>query len=230
MTGMIRKMGLKSAFNGLAADLRSKAAARLIPLGLINRLEMAAKGFAHGLVPGVARASWIKLSLVLFTAGLWCLALRGATHTNTYGFEPPPPRPGSIQWDLDQSAARKRQESYRKRMRIPPDALGANVPRSAAASLVNGPRIVAAPTSSPIASSRNVFQMFFSVAAFVLTGVLIVQKFAPQVLIDINQSLNPWAPAPAVRTGLSAKVRAEEEAFASFMNAFRVGPVVITPC
>ena len=71
-------MGPKSAFDGLAAGLRSQAAARLIPFGLINQFKMAAKGFAHRMIPGVARASWIKSSLILFMAGLWCLPLRGA--------------------------------------------------------------------------------------------------------------------------------------------------------
>ena len=77
----------------------------------------------------------------------------------------------------------------------------------------------------PTASSGNILQRLFFAAAFAFTGVLIVQRFAPHVLVDINQRLNPWAPAPAARTGLSAKVRAEEEAFAGFLKAFRVGPV-----
>jgi CheY-like chemotaxis protein len=185
---------------------------------------MAAKGFAHRLVDGVAQASWIKPAWILFMAGLWCLPLRGATHTNTYQFETPSPRPGTIQWDIDQSVARKRQESYRKRVLIP-DAMGGNVPRSASASLVNGPKTVGVPTPSPTALFRNVFQTFFFAAAFAFTGVLMVQRFAPQVLVDINQLLNPWAPAPASGTDLSARVRGEEEAFARFIKAFRVGPV-----
>jgi len=217
-------MGPKSAFHGLTAGWHTPTAARLMPFGLSHRLKMAAKGLVPRMVPGVARALWIKPSLILFTAGLWCFPLRGATHTNTYQFETPPPRPGTIQWEIDQSVARKRQESYRKRVLIP-DAMGRNVPRSAAASLVNGPRAAVAPTPSANASSGNILQRFFFAAAFAFTGVLIVQRFAPHVLVDINQRLNPWAPAPAARTGLSAKVRAEEEAFAGFIKAFRVGPV-----
>ncbi|MGH7969784.1 MAG: hypothetical protein ACREIC_13755, partial [Limisphaerales bacterium] len=68
--------------------------------------------------------------------------------------------------------------------------------------------------------------MFFSVAAFVFAGVLIVKKLIPHVLVDINQLLNPWAPVPASVAVPSAKVRVEEEAFDKFMKAFRVGPVV----
>ncbi len=221
-------MGPKSAFDRWAVGLRPHAAARLIPFGLINRFQLAAKGFAHRMVPRGARASWVKPSLVLFTAGLWCLPLRGATHTNTSEFETRPLQPGSIQWEINQSTARERQESYRKRVRIP-DAFGGNVPRSAAASLVNGPKKVAARTPAPTASSKNVFQMFFSAAVFVLTGVLIVQRLAPHVLVDINHLLNPWTPVPVAGKDLSTKVLAEEEAFASFMEAFRVGPVA-SPC
>ncbi|MGO8836450.1 MAG: response regulator [Limisphaerales bacterium] len=61
-------------------------------------------------------------------------------------------------------------------------------------------------------------------AVFVLTGVLIIRRFAPQVLVGINQQFNPWALAPATGTVRSARVRAEEEAFAEFLKAFRVGP------
>ena len=162
-------MGPKSAFDGLAAGLRSQAAARLIPFGLINQFKMAAKGFAHRMVPGVARASWIKPSLILFTAGLWCLPLRGAADTNTCEFETPPPEPGSIQWEIDQRIAKERQERYRKRVSIP-DAVGTNIPRSAAANLINGPKMVAAPTPPPPVSSGNVLQAFFSPPRSFLPG------------------------------------------------------------
>ena len=77
----------KSAFDGLAAGLRSQAAVRLIPFGLINQFKMAAKDFARRSVSGVARSSWIKPSLILFTAGLCCLPLRGAADTNSSEFE-----------------------------------------------------------------------------------------------------------------------------------------------
>ena len=217
-------MGPKSAFHGLTAGGQTPTAARLLPLGLNPRLKMAAKSLLHRMVPGGARACWIKPSLILFTVVLWCLPLRGATRTNTYAYEAPPPRPGTIQWEIDQSVAKKRQESYRKRVLIP-DAMGRNVPRSTAASLVNGPKVVVAPTPLATASAGTILQRFLFAAAFALAGILIVQRFAPQVLVDFNQRLNPWAPAPAARTGLSAKVRAEEEAFAGFIKAFRVGPV-----
>ena len=68
------------------------------------------------------------------------------------------------------------------------------------------------------------FKMLFFAAAFVLAGVLMVRRFAPQVLVDFNRQFNPWAPAPAAGRDSSAKVRAEEEAFGEFITAFRIGP------
>ena len=162
-------MGPKSAFDGLAAGLRSQAAARLIPFGLINQFKMVAKGFVHRMIPGVARASWIKSSLIFLMAGLWCLPLRGAADTNTCEFETPPPEPGSIQWETNHSIAKERQERYRKRVSIP-DAVGTNIPRSAAANLVNGPKPVAAPTPPPPVSSGTSCRRFFSPPRSFLPG------------------------------------------------------------
>ena len=166
---MIGKMGPKSACDRLAAGLRSQAAARLIPFGLINQLKMAAKDFAHRMVPGVARASWIKPSLILFTAGLWCLPMRGATDTNTcrirdaataagfhsMGYKPKHRQgtPGA----LPEACAH-------------PDAIGGNVPRSAAASLINGPKIEAAPTPPPPPHPETSCRCFFSPPRSFLPG------------------------------------------------------------
>lgn len=99
----------KSAFVGLAAGLRSQAAARRIPFGLINQFKMAAKGFVHRTISGMARASWMKSSLTFFAAGLWCLPLRGAADTNTYEFEKSLPKPGSIQWDINHRITKEHQ-------------------------------------------------------------------------------------------------------------------------
>jgi CheY-like chemotaxis protein len=217
-------MGPKSELDELTAGLPSQAAAGLIPFGLINQFKMAAKDFARRRIPGVAQAARIRLSLILLAAGLGCLPLRGAANMKTSEFETPPPEPGSIQWDNNHRLTRESQERYRKRVSIP-DAVGSNVPPSAAASLVNGQKMMAAlPPPSP-ASSRGVLQAFLYAATFVLTGFLAVRRFAPQVLVDINRRYNPWTLAPATATVPSARVRAEEEAFGEFLKVFRVGPV-----
>jgi CheY-like chemotaxis protein len=107
-----------------------------------------------------------------------------------------------------------------------PAATGANVPRSAMASLVNGPKPVAVPLRSSTALAGNVLRVLFFAALFVLTGVLVLRRFAPHVLVDLNRQFNPWAPVPAAGRDLSARVRAEEAAFVEFLNAFRIGPAV----
>lgn len=179
------------------------------------------------MISSLARASWKKSSLIFFAAGFWCLPLHGTTGTNTYEFEKSLPNPGSIQWDINHHITEEHQEIYRKHVPIP-NAVGRNVPRAAAASLVNGRKIVTAPTPSPTASSGMLFKMLFFAAAFVLAGVLLLRRFAPQVLVDISRQFNSLAPASATDRDSSAKVRAEEEAFGKFLTAFRVGPSAVS--
>ena len=219
-----QKMERKSANDRLAAGLRSQAGARLIPLfGLANQSKMAAKGLAHRMVPGAARRLWIRLFLIFFAAGLWCLPLLGATEINTSEFEMPPPLPGTIQWDMNQRIIKERQEHYRMRVAIPA-AMGENIPRSATASLVNGPKIVAVAPPSAAVLAGNLLRVLGFAAVFVLAGVLILRRFAPRVLAEFNQQINPWALAPVTGRDLSTRVRAEEKAFVEFLNAFRIGP------
>ena len=216
-------MGPKLAFDELTACLRLQAAARLIPFGLINQFKMAAKGFPHRMVPGVARVPRIIAFLILFIAAIGCLPLRGDTETNTYEFETPPPQRGSIQWDVNQRIARERQESYR--MRVPmPDATGTNVPRSAMASLINGPKMVSAPAPPPALFSGKVLRVLFFAAAVIIPVGLIFRRIASRVLDNINQQFNSWAFAPGSGRDSLARVRAEEEEFGRFLAAFRVGP------
>jgi len=164
----------------------------------------------------------IKSFLILLAAGLWCVQLHGATN----GFETPPPEAGSIQWENIQRLTKERQELYRKRVPVP-GAMAEDVPRAGGANFAASQKTMAAqaqpPQSSPAASGKFSEILFFG-AAFVFIGVLIVQRFAPQVLVDINQRLNPWALAPAAGMDSLAKVLAEEEAFGEFLTAFRVGP------
>ena len=160
---------------------------------------------------------------VLFAVGLWCLPVGGASNTNSLEFETRPLEQGSIQWDINRSAAQELQERYRKRVRIP-DAVGKNIPRAASAVLVNGPKAEATPAPPPSLSSGNVLQALLCVTTFMLTGLLMVRRFAPGVLVDINRQFNPWATAPAAETELAARIRAEEESFGKFIETFRIGP------
>jgi len=225
---MIGKMGPKSAFNKFAAGLRVQAAAWLNPFGLMNQFKAAAKGSVHPMIPGAAWAARINPPLILFMAGLCCLPWRATADTNGCQFETPPPEPGSIQWEIDHSVARERQERYRNRVLIS-NAVGGNVPRATTASLINGPKVEAAPTPPTPISIGTFLQLFFFAAAFIFAGVLIVRRFAPQVLVDLNRQFNPWALVPVTGEISSARVRAEEEAFGEFLKVFRVGPAPSPP-
>ena len=184
---------------------------------------MVVKGFAHRMIPSVARSAGMKWFLIFMMAGLWCLPLRGAPQTNTYEFAKSLPKPGSVQWEINNRLNQERQEIYRKRVAIP-DAVGPNVPRAASASLVNGQITAAAPTPPPMVSAGRFLKLFFFTVALAFAGVLLVRKFTPQVLVDLNQRFNPWAVAPATERNFPAKVRAEEESFGEFLTTFRTGP------
>ena len=102
-------MGPKSAGEESGADLRLQAAARLIPFWLIRRLKMAGHSYTPRSAPVVARRRLPGLRPVLFAVGLWCLPVGGASNTNSLEFETRPLEQGSIQWDINRSAAQELQ-------------------------------------------------------------------------------------------------------------------------
>src|ERR1035441_205512 len=221
-------MRTKSALSRSVASSHPRAAARLIPFGLINPFMMAVKGFAHRMIPSVARSAGMKWFLIFMMAGLWCLPLHGAPQTNTYEFAKSLPKPGSVQWEINNRLNKERQEIYRKRVAIP-DAVGPDVPRAASANLVNGQNTLAAPAHPPMVSAGRFLKLFFFTVALAFAGVLLVRKFTPQVLVDLNQRFNPWAVVPATERNFPAKVRAEEESFGEFLTTFRTGPSASPP-
>jgi CheY-like chemotaxis protein len=216
-------MGLKSALDASAAASRLQAAGRVIPFGLINQSKMAAPGYARQERSEGARAAGIRLFLVLISAGLGCVPLCGIADTRNNNFETPPPDRGSVQWNNNQQTTRERQEHYRKRLLIP-DAVGSNVTLSATASLVNGQKLVAAPPPAPLVTPRAVQQAALFAAVLGLSGFLLVRRFAPQIMVELNRRYNPWALAPVAAVVPSARIREEEEAFGEFLKVFRIGP------
>ncbi len=71
-------------------------------------------------------------------------------------------------------------------------------------------------------------KMFFLTAVFIVAEILILWKFAPHVLVNINRRFNPWAlPQIFVRDPL-IKIRSEEKAFGEFLTEFRREPAVST--
>jgi CheY-like chemotaxis protein len=209
---MIRKMEPTSTFDGLFS------------IGLMSRFKIISEGFAQQMIFGAARASWIKSFLILLTAGLWCIQLPGATNV----FETPPLKVGSIQWETLQRLTKERQELYRQRVPVP-GAVGKDVPMASGAMSAYPQKTMPAQPPSPVAALGMFPKFLFLTIVFVFTGVLVVRKFAPHVLADLNQQFNPWAHAPASAGVFIEQIRTEEESFAEFLVAFQVGPSAPPP-
>jgi CheY-like chemotaxis protein len=215
-------METKTTSAGSSAGSHSRAAAPMFPFGPVNRLSWVAKNHGRRTISDVARAFWLKSLLMFLMTALWCLTLRGDTHTNGYEFETSIPFPGSIQWDKNHRLYKEQQELHRKRMAIP-DAVGTNVPIVAGAYLAFDRKMAVAPTPSPASSFGMWLAPLCYAALFVLTGVLVLRRVAPHFLVELNQRYNPWAVNLIAERNLSAKVRAEEEMFARYLVTFRIG-------
>jgi CheY-like chemotaxis protein len=216
-------MQSKTKFDEPFGGSHSRAAARMFSSGLANQLQLAASSHSHRTISDVARAFWLKSLLIFLAAALWCLTLRGDTHTNGYEFKESIPSPGSIQWDKNHRLYKEQQEFYRKRMDIP-DAVGTNVPIAAGAYLAFDRKIAVVPTPSPTGSFGRLLTPLCYAALFILTGVLILRRVAPHALVELNQKYNPRAINLIAERNLSAKIRAEEEIFARYLATFRIGP------
>jgi CheY-like chemotaxis protein len=208
----------------LVVRLQPPAAVGLFSIGLINRFKLSTEGFARRMIFGLARAGWIKSSLILLLAGLWGMQLRGASHGSTNVFETAPPAIGSIQWEKIQSVTRERQELYRKRVLVP-GAVAEDVPQANNALFAKRSPVTAAPTQTSVTATGMPVKLFLFAIALFLGGVG-VRTFFPDVFAGLNRRFNPWALAPATGNGFSEKVRAEEESFARFAAKFQVGPAV----
>lgn len=170
----------------------------------------------------VTRA-WVKPSVVILITAIWFLDLQGAPQTNVYEFESSIAKPGSIQWQINQSKSKERQELYRKHLAIP-DVAGTNIPLAANAYVAVSPPAAGAPAPAPTGTFWDRLKMPVYGALFVLACGLMLRKFAPQFFADVFRWNNPWAVIPAAQKVGASKVRAEEKAFGEFLSEFRTGP------
>ena len=145
---------------------------------------------------------------------------RGATNGAAARYEPSPPKTGSIKWEENQRRLKERQEMYRQRVPIP-GATGENVPRLEAASVFS--RKVATTEATASTEPGSFQKILFALVVFFLGGFLLVRKFAPHLLAEWNESLNPWAKTPAFNRTTHEPVRAEDKSFAEFLATARVG-------
>lgn len=152
----------------------------------------------------------------------------GATNNYDRNFESPPPKIGSVQWELNQRMAKERQELYRKRLSIP-DAVGENVPHANALNAAYSRASVMTQAQAPAADSGRLPGILFLAGVVALAWFLTVRKFSPEILVNLNQRFNPWAADLLPASAFTDKVRAEEEPFARFLASFRAGQPALSP-
>ncbi len=170
---------------------------------------------------GVAERAWIKIFVIMLAAGLGCAHLSGATNGSDL-VDTPPAMPGSIQWDINRQIFKERQELYRKRVPLP-NAVTGNVPVAAGANLASRRMPTPEPPAAGTSSDTFIKRVLFFVL-FTLIGILAVRRFAPYILHDLNQQLNPWAAEPVYRKKIPAKILAEETALGEFLKDLQTGP------
>ncbi len=171
------------------------------------------------------RASRIGLRCLAFTS----LRLVLATFAVCHGLLADPysqdeelaPKHNYYLQERNQRFASERQEQFRKRVAMK-DAVGDEVFDEYAAKQAGA--ITPIPSS---ATSEMSVRILLAAAVILLAGVLVVRKLAPEIFNAINKRFNPWAQTPGAVARLSAKVRAEDEAFSEFLAAFQAGPSAV---
>ena len=160
------------------------------------------------------------LGLLLFVGEHNYAQLVVAPDPYTAAYEISPPDLGAYQREKNREAAHKRQELFRKRIAIP-DAVGDNVP---SAFPVKKPIAPDSTQGAPIWAENN-GPVFWSLAALLIAAGVAIRKLAPQHFEALNAQFNPWVTASGPSNNLATNVRAEDEAFSSFLAAFRAGPM-----
>jgi DNA-binding response OmpR family regulator len=154
--------------------------------------------------------------------------LHGAIVPEKLKYEYPPPKIGSLKWSDMQASNQAQQELYRPRVPIP-DAVDAEVPHLQDALNYNPPANPEEFAPRPIPPILNwLIKLPCYLAIFFLTGILLLKKFAPQILINLNQHYNPWLTASISELILSETTLKEAEVFAEFVTKFKTdAPAVI---
>jgi len=171
-----------------------------------------------------------KIIPFLLAVGFGCLVAHGQTANRGTNYETAPPVRGSIPWEESQRLARERQELFRKRITVP-GATAAKVPHEKGAfSLGNHAIASARPGTAPLSPSPGIFQKtFFYLVLFLVAGIFAFRKFAPDDFARLNRRYNPLAAGMETERGDVPEFRSEQESFARFVTAFRVGPGAAGP-
>ncbi len=169
-----------------------------------------------------------KFFLTLFIFGICVAPIHSAVVQDKLKYEYPPPKIGSLKWSDMQASNHAQQELYRPRVAVP-DAVDADVPYIQDALNYSPSANLEEFAPRPIPPILDwLIKLPFYLAIFFLTGILILKKFAPQILINLNQRYNPWLTASISELILSETMLKEAEVFAEFASKFKTGaPAVI---
>jgi CheY-like chemotaxis protein len=174
-------------------------------------------------MPSRTETLWLKWPLILVLFACSCAVARAASDGKKQ-FETPPPNTNSIKWEESQRLRKAREETYRKRIAISPEAMSPDAPRNASLNAGNNPLKMTEAVPPPAAPGGTQKMVFYLVAAAV-AGFFVLRRYAPEFLADVWQ-LNPLATAPEPEPQLAPveNVRAESESFDKFLTAFKGGP------
>jgi len=182
--------------------------------------EEAAIHVLPGLPSSVARSrvksAFVTGLILLFTA-MCPIPFAGAADPYAADDEMSPPELNYYVRERNQRAAAEQQEQFRKRVPVR-DAVGDDVFAAYARKQKGMNQSRANPL--PALSNKTILTIVFAFVA----SILVVRKLAPELFVAINKKFNPWMQTAATVANLSAKVRAEDQAFSQFVAAFRMGP------
>jgi len=225
---LAQAMESKMAFDGLFPSLNHRPPVRTFLIGLVNHLMLARSGLVWPQMFHWGRFPRLRSFPVFVAMAVWCIAVCGAapTNVNVIEFESSLPKPGSIQWEREHRIYKERQELYRKRVAIP-ETLGTNVPIAAGAYL-NFNRHKVEPPAVPTSGGYGFFfRLLLYLVLLILAGVYSLRRFAPHLLVDMNQRYNPWVVSQVTDRDFITKVRVEDEAFSKYLTTFQTGPSAV---
>lgn len=173
-------------------------------------------------LPHIAPGVWFRRAFL--AVAIWCAVSGRAADKAPPGFEEPPPRIGSIRWQLLQEHMQREQQRFVIRVPIPDavkDEVDVENPDEARRKQTGGTPEV---RSGMAEATRS--QTILAGAVVLLLGLLVIPRIVPRMGDAFMKRFDPWAPNRACAAASYANLLAEDQALKEFMAAFTVGPGV----
>jgi CheY-like chemotaxis protein len=168
------------------------------------------------------RGRALRCWLALFLAGFAAAAAGQVTNQVIADPEVSPPARSFTFLEVQKRRTLDGLERHRVRVNIP-DAARGDAPWFVSGRREARPQISLSHAARLAMAPESHWQDYLLALATVFTGILIFRKVLAELAGSVRLDFNAWCLSPAVVANLSAKVRAEEDAFAAFVSAFRVG-------